>query len=194
MVDYDAKTALIVVDVQNDFGHADGSLYVRGGSEVVTVANFEVARARSGGAIRVYSQDWHPGTTPHFQKDGGIWPVHCVAGSWGAELLSGLLIDGEVIQKGTGGEDGYSAFSLRDPRTGESRPTGLGALLQGKGIERVVVLGIATDYCVKETVLDARRLGFVTVVVKSGIRAVDLRPGDGDRAISEMRDAGAEVV
>jgi nicotinamidase/pyrazinamidase len=91
------------------------------------------------------------------------------------------------------GEDGYSGFSVRDPGTGEVETTGLETLLRDAGIERVLVAGLATDYCVKETVLDARRLGFKTVVLRDAIRAVDLQPADGDRAIDRMREAGAEI-
>jgi nicotinamidase/pyrazinamidase len=194
MVDYDAQTALIVVDVQNDFGHPDGSLYVRHGEEVVAVANAEIARARAAGSTLVYTQDWHPASTPHFQKDGGIWPVHCLADSWGAGFVDGLIVEGEIIHKGTEGEDGYSAFTVRDPLSGAAQATRLGSLLEARRIRWVVVLGIATDYCVKDTVLDARRLGFETTVLGAGIHAVDLDPGDGDRALAEMRAAGAEVI
>jgi len=194
MVRYDPETALIVVDVQNDFAHPEGSLYVKGGEEVVPVANREVERALEGGALVVYTQDWHPETTPHFQKDGGVWPVHCVQGTWGATFHPDLEVKGEVIRKGTGGEDGYSGFTVRDPRTGEESPTGLADLLRGRGITKVVVLGLATDYCVKETAIDAARLGFATRVLREGIRAVDLQPGDGERALEAMREAGAEIV
>ncbi|HWO70262.1 MAG TPA: isochorismatase family protein [Actinomycetota bacterium] len=194
MVRYDPETALIVVDVQNDFAHPEGSLYVKGGEEVVPVVNREVERALEGGALVVYTQDWHPGSTPHFQKDGGIWPVHCVQDTWGAAFHPDLEVKGEVIRKGTGGEDGYSGFTVRDPRTGEESPTGLADLLRGRGITKVVVVGIATDYCVKETAIDAVRLGFATQVLTEGIRAVDLQPGDGERALAAMREAGAEIV
>jgi nicotinamidase/pyrazinamidase len=101
---------------------------------------------------------------------------------------------GEVLHKGISGEDGYSGFSVRDPRTGETAPTGLEALLRERGIERLVVVGLATDYCVLETVTDARMLGFAVEVLADSIRAVDLQPGDGERAIVRMRDAGAAVV
>ncbi|HXF36818.1 MAG TPA: isochorismatase family protein [Actinomycetota bacterium] len=191
---YDPETALVVVDVQNDFADPRGSLSVPGGQEVVPVANREIERALEAGALVVYTQDWHPETTPHFQKDGGIWPVHCVRDSWGAALHPDLEVKGEVIRKGTGGEDGYSGFTVRDPRTGEESPTGLADLLRGRGIAKVVVLGLATDYCVKETAIDAARLGFATQVLAEGIRAVDLQPGDGERAIEAMREAGAEIL
>ena len=196
MVDYHEGTALVVVDCQNDFGNPSGSLYVRGGEDVVPVVNAEIAAARAAGSLQVYSQDWHPEHTPHFQIDGGIWPVHCVADTWGSEFLPGLDVDlaAESLRKGTGGEDGYSVFTVRDPESGEESPTRLEALLREHAIERVVIAGLATDYCVKETALDARRLGFDTVVIEAACRAVDLEPGDGDRALDAIRDAGAFVV
>lgn len=187
------KAALIVVDVQNDFADPKGSLYVRDGEKVVPVVNEQVEAARTAGALVVYTQDWHPASTPHFQKDGGIWPVHCVKETWGAELHPDLEVVGESVKKGTGGEDGYSAFSVRDPRTGETAATRLEAMLRERGVQAVTVCGLATDYCVVETVLDARRLGFDTAVLSEAIRAVDLQAGDGDRALGRMREAGAVV-
>ena len=193
MVEYDQKTALIVVDVQNDFADLRGSLYVDGGEDVVPVVNREIERARAAGALVAYTQDWHPESTPHFQKDGGIWPVHCVMDTWGAEFHPALEVTGEIVRKGSGGEDGYSGFSVRDPQTGTEERTRLEALLRDHGIERVVVLGLATDYCVKETAIDAAKAGFDTTVLSEGIRAVDLNEGDGDRALEEVTTAGARV-
>jgi nicotinamidase/pyrazinamidase len=190
---YDAHTALLVVDVQNDFADPAGSLYVRGGEEVVSLIDAEVARARDAGAPIFYSQDWHPETTPHFQKDGGIWPVHCVRDSWGAELHPALAVDGPVVRKGSNGEDGYSAFSMRDPLTGETRPTELASLLADSAVTRVVICGLATDYCVRATALDARGHGYPTTVLEDAIRAVDLEVGDGDRAVEEMLTAGVHL-
>jgi len=195
MPDYDAKTALLVVDVQNDFADPKGALYVRGGEEIISRINAEIADAKAAEAIVVYTQDWHPDTTPHFQKNGGVWPVHCVHDSWGAAFHPQLVVEPHaVIHKGSGGEDGYSAFSVRDPRSGESSPTVLGELLRRHGIERVVIVGLATDYCVKETALDARGLGFAAFAVEDAIRAVDLNPGDGDRALAAIRAAGASIL
>ncbi len=190
---YDASTALVVVDVQNDFADPAGGLSVQGGEEVVPVVNEEVTAATAAGATVVYTQDWHPESTPHFAKDGGTWPVHCVGGSWGAELHPALRVQGESVRKGVGGEDGYSGFTVRDPVTGEESPTPLADLLRSRGVERVVVIGIATDYCVKETALDAARLGFATTVLRDAVRAVDLEPGDGERALTEMAAAGVAV-
>jgi nicotinamidase/pyrazinamidase len=195
VAEYDRRDALLVVDVQNDFADPAGSLAVRGGEEILPVVNRDVQAALAAGATVVFTQDWHPERTPHFEKDGGIWPVHCVRDTWGSELHPALHRppDAPVLRKGVDGEDGYSGFSVRDPGTGEVEATGLESLLRDGGIERVLVAGIATDYCVKETVLDARRLGFKTVVLLDAVRAVDLQPGDGDRAIDRMREAGAEI-
>jgi nicotinamidase/pyrazinamidase len=190
---YDSSTALIVVDVQNDFADPNGSLYVSGGETIVPVVNEEVARASDAGAVVVYTQDWHPESTPHFQKDGGIWPVHCVQETWGAAFHPGLEVKGDVVRKGTGGEDGYSGFTIRHPDSGEEESTELADLLKERGIERVVVVGLATDYCVKDTALDALRLGYATTVRTDAMRAVDLQPGDGDRALAEMMAAGARL-
>ncbi|MDQ4058693.1 MAG: isochorismatase family protein [Actinomycetota bacterium] len=191
--DYDAKTALLVVDVQNDFADPGGNLYVTEGEKVVPLVNREVDRALEAGATVVYTQDWHPESTPHFQKDGGIWPVHCVQGTWGAEFYPDLKIRGEIVQKGTGGEDGYSGFTVRHPESGEARQTGLEDLLRERAIERVVIAGLATDYCVKETALDATQKGFETRVLIDAVRAVELEAGDAERAIKDMESAGAVV-
>jgi nicotinamidase/pyrazinamidase len=194
MVDYDRSTALVVVDVQNDFADPKGSLYVGEGERVVPLVNRELERALAADAVVAYTQDWHPAQKPHFQSGGGVWPQHCVQHTWGAQLHPNLRVAGEVVRKGQGGEDGYSGFTVRDPVTGEEAATPLEELLWRRGIRRVVVVvGLATDYCVKETALDAVRLGFDTVVLGGLVRAVDLRPGDGERALAAMRAAGARV-
>jgi nicotinamidase/pyrazinamidase len=194
MTGYDASTALVVVDVQNDFADPAGSLYVTGGDEVVGRINDQVGLAAAAGAFVVYTQDWHPPSTPHFARDGGVWPVHCVAGTWGAELHPDLVVAGPAVRKGSNGEDGYSGFTMRDPASGEERPTELEPILRERGLTRVVVCGLATDYCVRATVLDACRLGFVTTVLTEAIAAVDLTPGDGPKAMAEMAEAGARLA
>jgi len=196
MADYDDRTALIVTDIQNDFADPKGSLYVRDGEHVVEAANREIARARAAGAAIVYTQDWHPPTTAHFAKDGGTWPVHCVHDSWGAMFHPDLVVagDSEIVRKGTGGEDGYSGFTVRDPTSGAEEGTRLERVLRDRRVRRVVLLGLATDYCVKDTGLDALAKGFETVVVTDAVRAVDLEPGDGERAIEELRRAGAAIA
>ena len=190
---YDSRTGLIVVDLQNDFADPAGSLSVSGGAAILPTINAEIAAATANGAIVVYTQDWHPESTPHFARDGGIWPVHCVAGTWGAELHPELIVDGPRVRKGTNGEDGYSGFTMRDPVSGETSPTELEGLLLERGVGRVVVCGLATDYCVKATALDAIRLGFETALLVDAVRPVDLAPGDGERAIEEMTSAGVTV-
>jgi nicotinamidase/pyrazinamidase len=192
-MEYDRDTALLVVDVQNDFADSSGSLYVAGGEDVIPFINEQVAAAREAKARIVYSQDWHPESTPHFAKDGGIWPVHCVAGSRGAEFHPDLSVvdDAVFIKTGVGGEDGYSAFNVRDPVTGEESPTGLADQLAG--IEKVAVLGLALDYCVKESAIDASRM-FETTLLADGTRPVNLKTGDAARAVAAMVASGVRIV
>jgi nicotinamidase/pyrazinamidase len=194
MADYDPSTALIVIDVQNDFADPSGSLWVRGATRILPRINREIEQAQEAGATIVYTQDWHPPSTPHFAKDGGIWPVHCVADTWGAELHPDLVVDGETIRKGSNGEDGYSGFTMRDPTSGAEIPTPLEDHLRTAGTKRVVICGLATDYCVNATAIDARRLGFETVVLIRAIAAVNLKAGDEQQAIQQMAEAGAELT
>jgi len=192
-MEFDPTTALVVVDVQNDFADPGGSLYVQGGEEVIRFINEQIGEAVAGGSTVVYSQDWHPESTPHFQKDGGIWPVHCVADTQGAAFHPDLDVvdDAVLIKKGVGGEDGYSAFHLRDPITGEESSTGLAERLSG--IESVVVVGLALDYCVKDSAVDAVKL-FDTTLLADGTKPVNLEPGDGSRAVAAMVAAGVNIV
>jgi nicotinamidase/pyrazinamidase len=193
MAAFDGRTALVVVDVQNDFADPKGSLYVKGGETIVPTINRTIEEAKAAGSPVVYTQDWHPESTPHFAKDGGIWPVHCVQGTWGAEFHPDLVVEGEVVQKGSDGKDGYSGFSVRDPESGEESATRLESLLRSKGIEKIVVVGLATDYCVKETAIDGAHKGFNTHVMSDAIAAVNLEPGDGDKALEAMAQAGAHI-
>ena len=190
---YDPQTALIVVDVQNDFAHPDGRLYVSGAEEALQAVNREVERARAAGAPILYTQDWHPPSTPHFAKDGGDWPVHCVQDSWGAELHQELIGDGPILRKGAGGQDAYSGFTMRDPESGDEDDTDLDRLLRERGARRVVVVGLAQDVCVKHTALDAVERGYETTVLLDATRPVDVEPGDGDRAVEELRKAGVAI-
>jgi len=190
---YDARTALIVVDVQNDFADPKGSLTVAGGEATIPVVNREAWAAIRAGAFVAYTQDWHPAHTPHFAQDGGIWPVHCLGGAWGSELHPNLQVVGPSVRKGANGEDGYSGFTMRDPESGTEIPTELDALLRVRGVEEVVVCGLATDYCVKSTALDAVRLGYASTVLLDAIAAVNLAEGDGERALEELRAAGVTL-
>ncbi len=193
MIEYDPLTALIIVDVQNDFADPAGSLAVRDGAAVIPVLEAEIAAAREAGATIAYTQDWHPEHTPHFAQDGGVWPVHCVQETWGASLHRALTVAGPVVRKGHNGEDGYSGFTMREPASGETVPTALEGILREHAIGRVVIGGLATDYCVRWTGLDALRLGFQTAVLACAVRAVELKPGDGDRALMELEAAGATI-
>jgi len=192
--DLDERTALVVVDVQNDFAHPDGSLYVQEGEQVIDGINELVGAVRAAGGLVAYTQDWHPPETPHFVTSGGTWPVHCVRDTWGAQLHDELNVDGPVVRKGTGGEDGYSGFTVRDVGTDEERPTELEHVLREHGVERVVVVGLAQDVCVKATAIDAVSLGFDTAVPVALTRPVEVEPGDGDRAVEEMAAAGVRVL
>ncbi len=194
MIDFTTTTALIVVDVQNDFAHPDGSLFVAGAPVVMPYINETIVAATEAGSLVVRTQDWHPPVTPHFASSGGIWPDHCVGDTWGAEFHQDLVASGPVVRKGVGGEDGYSGFTVQDPESGETTPTELGGLLRDAGITDVVIVGLATDYCVAATAIDGAELGFNTTVVADGISAVNLSPGDGARAITRMIAAGASVV
>lgn len=195
-VEFDESTALIVTDVQNDFGHPGGSLYVQGGERILPPISLLISLAEAAKAPVVYSRNWHPAHTPHFENEGGPWPAHCVAGTWGARFLDGLPMASPAVHiyKGTGMEDGYSAFSMRDPRAAVTLDTGLARMLTRLDVRNVVVCGLTTDYCVKQTVLDALRMGFGVTVVVDAIRAVNVRPGDGNRAVAEMVAAGADIT
>ncbi|CAN5294556.1 bifunctional nicotinamidase/pyrazinamidase [soil metagenome] len=196
--------ALILVDLQYDF-MPGGALAVARGDEVVKIARRMVPHF----ATVVATQDWHPphhgsfasshpGTKPYdLGTLGGVpqvmWPTHCVEGTHGAELHADLdrARVTEVFRKGTDPTlDSYSGFF----DNGHKKATGLAEWLKARWIEQVYVLGLATDYCVKFTALDAKSLGFDVKLIEDGCRAVDLSPGDGDRAISELRGAGIAIV
>lgn len=192
--DYDPRTALVIADLQNDFASPEGSLYVRGAEQVVEEVNRQIAVASAAGSPVVYTQDWHPEHTPHFETDGGVWPVHCVAETWGAAFHPALVVGGEIVRKGAGTEDGYSGFTVRDHESGAESATLLEELLRDRGVERVIVVGLATDYCVKATALDAVSKGFETSVLLDAVAGVELEPGDTERAQDEMRAAGVALT
>ena len=183
--------ALLIVDVQNDFCPG-GALAVTDGDQVVPVLNRLAARAGALGLPVYASRDWHPADSTHFADYGGPWPAHCVAGSAGARLHPNLALPSGamIVTKGTGrDEHGYSAF--------EGRVAGRGTLLddlRARGVDHLIVGGLATDFCVRASVLDALREGLAVTVVEDGVRAVDLDEGAGTRALEEMREAGAEVA
>lgn len=178
--------ALIVVDVQNDF-LPGGALGVPGGDQVVPVLNGYIERFRAAGLPVYATRDWHPPEHCSFKDQGGPWPPHCVAGTPGAAFAPGLELpeDAVVISKATEPErEAYSGFQGTD----------LAARLRAQGVTRVFVGGLATDYCVLNTVRDALAEGFAVWLLQDAVRAVNVHPGDGERALKEMRDRGAQVV
>lgn len=179
------RRALIVVDVQIDFCPG-GALAVNQGDEVVEPLNRLIDEFLQHGKPVYKSRDWHPEITKHFTKYGGIWAVHCVQNTVGAEFHPQLKHDSriQIISKGLGDKDSYSAFDDTD----------LAHRLRQQGVQEVWVGGLATDFCVKNTVLDALKNGFDVKAIEDAMRAVNLQPGDDLRALEEMRSAGAEVV
>jgi nicotinamidase/pyrazinamidase len=178
--------ALIIVDLQNDF-LPGGSLGVPQGDEVVAPIQQLIDLYQAHGLPIYASRDWHPAGHCSFTDQGGPWPIHCIAGSHGAAFSSAIDLEqfSTVISKATTIEkDAYSAFNC----------TGLGEQMRARGIQRVAVCGLATDYCVLNTAKDALAEGFATLLVLDAIRAVDVHPGDGTRAIAQMQDAGAQPV
>ena len=176
--------ALLIIDFQNDFTPG-GALGVEGGDEIAGRLNELAADPRF--EVVAATRDWHPADHGSFKEQGGIWPVHCVQGTLGAELHRGLdraRID-VVVDKGKDpSADGYSGFEA----------TLLEELLRAHGVDNVTIGGIATDYCVKNTALDALREGFDVRVDRAGIRGVDVRSGDSERALEELAAAGASVA
>ena len=174
-----AQDGLIVVDLQVDFCPG-GALAVAEGDEVVAPVN---GLLEIPGWMKVATRDWHPADHASFEAQGGIWPVHCVAETRGAAFhprMEAGKVEMVVSKATTRDAEAYSGFD----------GTTLADDLREAGIERLFVCGLATDYCVKATALDARREGFEVVVVEDAIRAVNVNPGDGKKAIEEMRAAG----
>jgi len=185
------RDALVIIDVQNDFCPG-GALPVTGGDQVVPALNRYIETFTRSNLPIIATRDWHPEKTKHFTGYGGLWPPHCIQGSKGAEFRADLALpaDAVIVSSGTGpDEEGYSGFDGRD-----DQGTSLADVLRKRGVERIFVGGLATDYCVKHTVLDGLKQGFKVTVLKDAIRGVNLKPDDSDRALAEMRQAGAEVT
>jgi nicotinamidase/pyrazinamidase len=184
------RPALLIVDVQKDFC-AGGALAVPGSDRVVNALNRHIEDAVAHGVTIYASRDWHPTVTSHFKPHGGPWPVHCVQGTDGAAFHSDLRLPPTsiVVSKGEDPDSpGYSAF---DGRTSGGKQ--LLDDLQERGIDHLVVAGLATDYCVKQTVLEALAAGLSVTVLGDAIAGVDAEPGDSTRALQEMREKGASV-
>lgn len=185
------RAALVIVDVQKDFCPG-GALAVPSGDRVVPVLNCYIADATQRGVPIYASRDWHPRVTRHFTQYGGEWPPHCVQDTEGARFHPDLRLPPStiVVTKGQDPErPGYSAFEGRTP-DGKT----LLADLRERNIDHLYVGGLATDYCVKQSVLDALRHGFPVTILSDAIAGVDVQPGDSERAIAQMRDAGAVIM
>jgi nicotinamidase/pyrazinamidase len=183
-------SALLIIDVQKDFC-AGGALAVPNGDRVVPPLNRYITDAVKRGWPVYASRDWHPPVTKHFRQYGGLWPPHCVQGTEGATFHRELQLPASVIVVSAGDSpdsDGYSAFEGR-------LPDGTPFLddLRKRGIRRLYVGGLATDYCVKHSVLDARRSGLEVTVLTDAVAGIDVEAGDSERALNEMRAAGAEI-
>jgi len=187
----DGKAALLVVDIQKDFC-AGGALAAPSGDAIIPAVNRHIAEARARDMAVYATRDWHPARTSHFKEYGGAWPPHCVQGTEGAQFHCALELppDAIVISKGDDPErHGYSAF--------EGHTVDGKALLddlRDRHITRVYLSGIATDYCVRESALDARKAGLEVRVLADAIAGIDVRAGDAQRALDEVSAAGAQVV
>ena len=181
-----AGDALIIVDVQNDF-LSGGSLSVAGGNTIIPALNRYIARFQAHQLPIFATRDWHPPNHCSFQTQGGSWPPHCIAGSAGAAFHVDLAlpVDAHIISKATLQEaDAYSAFT----------DTQLNALLQSSGIKRLFIGGLATEYCVFNTVKDALELHYFTFILEDAIRAINQKPDDGQRALEDMIHRGASPI
>jgi nicotinamidase/pyrazinamidase len=183
MINIGPRDALIIVDLQNDFTPG-GALPVAGGDRIVPVLNRYQALFLAAGAAVYFTRDWHPPDHCSFKDQGGPWPVHCVRDTRGAEFHPGLDVPESAVIISTAQDpdsDAYSGFEK----------TGLGADLKKRGVMRVFVGGLATDYCVKATVLDALERGFETFLLEDAVRGVEVWPGDSRKALKAMERAGA---
>jgi nicotinamidase/pyrazinamidase len=182
---------LLLVDPQNDFCPG-GSLAVADGDAVIPVLNDWATAAQRAHVPIFVSRDWHPPKTTHFKDFGGVWPAHCVMDTHGADFHPDLRLPAEavIVSKGMGEtEDAYSAFAARDDSN-----ILLGALLKARNVNHLYIAGLATDYCVKNSVLDALNLRLGVTLVPEGMRAVNLQPTDGEQALAEMRARGAQLA
>lgn len=187
----ESKAALLIVDVQNDFCPG-GALQIQNGNRVVEPINRAVQYFHTAGLPILASRDWHPPETRHFQPFGGVWPVHCVRGTEGAAFHPGLLLPDEmvVLSKGINPEqDGYSAF---EAITGDGRM--LAELLQELGVRKLYISGLATDYCVLCTTVEALRTGFEVTVLTDAVAGVDIIAGESAVALEDMAKAGAHMA
>jgi nicotinamidase/pyrazinamidase len=181
----DSRAALVVTDIQNDFCPG-GSLAVPSGDAIIPLVNQYIELFRSQGSTIVATRDWHPASHCSFHEHGGPWPPHCIQGTWGGQFHPALRLPAGclIISKATDpNREAYSSFE----------ETSLAERLRDVGATTMFITGFATDYCVKHTTLDACRLGFRAVVLRDAVRGIDATPGDSDRALKTMQEAGAVI-
>jgi nicotinamidase/pyrazinamidase len=181
----DRSTALVVVDIQNDFCPG-GALAVANGDKVIPVLNEYIQKFRKAHAPIIFTRDWHPADHSSFKEQGGPWPPHCVQNSEGARFHAALNVppEGEIVSKADKKDEAYSFF----------KGTDLSTKLHERGITRLLVGGLATDYCVKETVVDGLKYGFQVFHLDDASRGVNVRPDDSERALADMVAAGAKRI
>jgi nicotinamidase/pyrazinamidase len=184
-------SALLIVDVQNDFCQG-GALEVPQGDLVIPALNHFAERIEAEGGVICASRDWHPARSTHFKAFGGTWPVHCVADTPGASFHPDLWLPPDAVVVSTGQEEGQEGYSAFEGVTDSGQP--LAAELRSRGVEHLYVGGLATDYCVKHSVLDALKAGFGVTVLIDAIAGIDAQPGDSARALNEMEKAGARFM
>ncbi len=184
-IEINKQSALVVVDIQNDFCPG-GALPVQNGDKVVPVLNKYIEKFRKAGVRILFTRDWHPPDHSSFKAQGGPWPPHCVQNSEGAKFRNDLLIppEGEIVSKADKKDEAYSFFQGTD----------LAEKLKERGIKRLLVGGLATDYCVKETVLDGLKYGFEVFVLDDASKGVNVNPGDSDNALHLMVAKGAKRI
>jgi nicotinamidase/pyrazinamidase len=182
------KDALLIIDMQNDFCPG-GALAVTEGDRIIPILNQYIEKFRAAKLPILATRDWHPERTKHFKAFGGLWPPHCIQGTKGAEFHPALAVPEEavIISAGMGDdEEGYSGFDGID-----AEGVKLIEVLRHLAVERLFVGGLATDYCVRHTILDALNEGFQVVLIEDAVRGVNLKPDDAARAVQEMIQAGA---
>lgn len=185
LVEIDKHTALVVVDIQKDFCPG-GALAVHEGDKAIPVLNKYIEKFRKAGAPIIFTRDWHPPDHSSFKTQSGPWPPHCIQNSEGAKFHPNLSLplEGEIVSKADKKDEAYSFFQGTD----------LAAKLHQRGIKRLLVGGLATDYCVKETVLDGLKHGFEVYHLDDASRGVEVNPGDSERALKEMVAKGAKRI
>ncbi len=192
MVQYNKYVALLVIDFQNDFSDPQGSHYIPGASEIISYINAEINLCCASGGEVIYTQDWHPARTKHFASHNGRVGEHCVRNSWGAQIHPDLEISGDVLRKGIEGEDAFSCFSVRDLETGIIKPTLMETLLRDRNIQKIVFVGLSTDFCIRDSAIEALLKGFEVAVVSNCVCSTD-----EDAQVESLEDLeknGVELV